>query len=121
MFYKPIDIKKEDIDNRDKIKFIPDEFTCWDFIEIKESLTIQKFIIYIKEKYNVDINSINSCNLNIYDSNKENNNIIKKIEDVYNEISTIKLFDNKKFLVLEIFGKYNNLEAKMPKIKYIFK
>lgn len=57
----------------------------------------------------MDINSINSCNLNIYDSNKENNNILKKIEDVYNEISTIKLF-----------GKYNGLEAKMPKIKYIF-
>ena len=52
--------------------------TCWDFIEINESLTIQKFIVYIKEKYNVDINSINSCNLNKYDSNKENNNIIKK-------------------------------------------
>ena len=83
--------------------------TCWDFIEINESLTIQKFIVYIKEKYNVDINSINSCNLNKYDSNKENNNILKKIEDVYNEISTIKLF-----------GKYNDLEAKMPKIKYIF-
>ena len=47
--------------------------------------------------------------------------ILKKIEDVYNEISTIKLFDNKQFLVLEIFGKYNNLKAKMPKIKYIFK
>ena len=68
----------------------------------------------------MDINSINSCNLKINDSNKENN-IYYKIEDVYNEISTIKLFDNKKFLVLEIFGKYNNLEAKMPKIKYIFK
>ena len=67
----------------------------------------------------MDINSINSCNLNIYDSNKENNNILKKIEDVYNEISTIKLFDNKKFI--EIFEKYNNLETKMPKIKYIFK
>ena len=58
--------------------------------------------------------------MKINDSNKENN-IYYKIEDVYNEISTIKLFDNKKFLVLEIFGKYNNLEAKMPKIKYIFK
>ena len=45
-------------------------------IEINESLTIQ-FIVYIKEKYNVDVNSINSCNLIIYDSNKENNNIIK--------------------------------------------
>lgn len=34
MFFKPIDKKKEDIDNRDKIKFIPDEFTCWDFISL---------------------------------------------------------------------------------------
>ena len=32
MFYKPIDKKKEDIDNRDKIKFIPDKFTCRNFI-----------------------------------------------------------------------------------------
>ena len=111
----------KNIENKENIKYIPDEFTVWDFIEINESMTIKEFIEFIKEKYKVNITSISSNNLNLYDSNLENENINLKIEVVFNKISKIKLFDEKRFLILDILGKFENLISKMPKIKYTFK
>ena len=57
----------KNIENKENIKYIPDEFTVWDFIEINESMTIKEFIEFIKEKYKVNITSISSNNLNLYD------------------------------------------------------
>ena len=124
MICKPIACKyEENKENFENIKFIPEKFTIWDFIEINQSMTISQLNDYFKDKYNVKIYSINANDLNLYDFNR--NGIIenKKIEEIYNEISKIKLFENKTFLILEILGKsYNtDYEVKMPKIKYIFK
>ena len=111
----------KNIENNENIKYIPDEFTIWDFIEINESMTIEQLIKFIKDKYNINISLISSRNLNLYESNLENENIHLKIEDVFNKISKIKLSDEKRFLILDILGKCENLVAKMPRIKYIFK
>ena len=124
MFIKPIKciFEKDRMDiDKTKYKFIPENFTIWDLIEINETLTIKQFIEYMKEKYNVVVNSINSNNLNLYDSIKNNIKINNKIEEIYNEISKIKIFENKTFLIIDIYGKIGNFEIKMPKIKYKFK
>ena len=34
----------KNIDNSENVKYVPDEFTIWDFIEVKESMTIKQFI-----------------------------------------------------------------------------
>ena len=126
IFGKPIKCKYEKkIEENENIKFIPEEFTIWDFIIINKSMTIEQFKEYIKNTYNVNVYSINSNYLNLYDSKSNNINLGNKIEDIYNEISKIKIYENKKFLILEISGNVNvdnsYYEVKMPKIKYIFK
>ena len=122
MFTSPNECEYEKSEDNNNIKFIPDKFTVWDFIEIHKSMTINEFIQYIKKEYNVDIKSISSNYLNIYESNIGGcNDYNNKIEDVFNKISKIKLFENKKFLILDILGNIGNLEAKFPRIKYIFK
>ena len=111
----------KNIENNQNVKYIPDEFTIWDFIEINESMTIKQFIKFIKEKYNVNITLISSNNLNLYESKLENENINLKIEEVFNKISKIKLFEEKNFLILDILGTFENQISKMPRIKYNFK
>ena len=122
MFTCPKECDYEKDEDNINNKFVPDKFTIWDFLEIHKSMTINEFIKYIKEKYNVDIKSISSNYLNIYEFNLKKINYDNiKIEDVFNKISKYKLCENKKFLVLDILGNIGNLNAKMPKIKYIFK
>ena len=108
-------------ENKEKIKYIPEEFTIWDFIEINQSITIREFINYVKENYNVKITSISSNNLNLFELNKQNDKIDSKIEEIYNEISKYKLFEKKRFLILDVLGDCKGLTAKMPKFKYNFK
>ena len=120
MFNSPVACEYEK--NEENIKFIPHNFTVWDFLEINKSMTIRQFIQYIKEKYDVDIKLISSNNLNLYEyTNEKKNDDNYKIEDVYNTRSKIKLFKNKRFLILDIYGNIGNFVAKIPRIKYIFK
>ena len=107
-----------------KYKLIPEKYSVWDYLVINESLSIKQFIDYIKIIYNVDVSSIISNQINLYKKNEVGNDelkINKKIEDVYSELTKIKIFENKKFLMLEILGDIGEFKAKMPKIKYNFK
>ena len=109
-------------ESQKKYKLIPDKFSIWDYLIINESLSIKDFIDYIKKKYNVEVTSIVSNKLNIYLKGNSKDNILdKKIEDIYNNLSKIKLFENKKYLILEISGNAGDFITKMPSIKYNFK
>ena len=109
-------------ENEKKYKLVPDKFSVWDYIIINGSLSIKQFIDYIKQEYNVDINTIISNEKNLYEKNKiKNEELNKKIEETYNDISNIKLYENKKYLMLEILGDIDDFIAKMPLIKYNFK
>ena len=82
-------------------------------------MTFTQFIEYIKKQFNVYITSITSNGINLYLKDLSSNDILdKKIEDFYNEISSIKLPENKKYLMLEIDGDINKL--KMSLFKYNF-
>jgi ubiquitin-activating enzyme E1 len=89
-------------DNSENIIYIPENFTIWDFIEIKNSMNIKELIDYIYKEYNVNIESISINNLNLYELNSNNNHANEKIEDVYNKILKMKLFDKKRILILDI-------------------
>ena len=85
-------------------------------------MTFTHFIEYIKKQFNVYVTSITSNGINLYLKDLSSNDILnKKIEDFYNEISSIKLPENKKYLMLEIDGDINEFSAKMPLFKYNFK
>ena len=121
-FIRPVQVEhfKND-ENSKEIKYIPDNFTIWDFLEVKKSMLIKEFIENIFKKYQININSISCNNWNLYESNSNVKFYDDKIEDAFNRISNYKLNDSKKFLVLDILGKLGDIPAKMPKIKYIFK
>ena len=107
-----------------KYKLIPEKYTIWDYLVINDSLSIKQFIDYMKKNYNVEITSIISNQIILYTKKESGNDdlkINKKIEDIYCELSKIKIFENKKFLILEILGDIGEFIAKMPLIKYNFK
>ena len=107
-----------------KYKLIPEKYTIWDYLVINDSLSIKQFIDYMKKNYNVEITSIISNQIILYTKNESGNDdlkINKKIEEVFGELSEIKIFENKKFLILEILGDIDEFIAKMPLIKYNFK
>ena len=109
-------------DNEKKFKLVPEKYSIWDYLILNKSMTIKEIILYIKKEYNVDITSITSNQINLYLKNISSNNIFeKKIEDIYNSLSNNKLFDNKKYLMLEIGGDIDEFYAKMPLFKYNFK
>ena len=105
-----------------KFKLVPESYTIWDYLIINESLTFTQFIEYIKKQFNVCITSITSNGINLYLKDLTSDDVLnKKIEEFYNEISNIKLPENKKYLMLEIDGDINDFYAKMPLFKYNFK
>ena len=124
MFIKPIKCKSEkdlNTSNNTNYIYIPEHFTIWDFFEIKQSMNVGELLDFFLNKYKVNITSINADNINLYEKRRNSGIFIKKIEDIYNEISKQKLIESKKFLILYVYGMKDNFEVKMPKIKYIFK
>ena len=109
-------------EGKKRYKLIPEKYSIWDYLIINQTLTIKQFLDYIKKKYNVEVTSIISKKINLFLKNNSSSDIFdKKIEEVYNNISSIKLFENKKYLMLEISGEVDDCIAKMPLIKYNFK
>ena len=110
------------IKEENNYKLIPEKFSDWDYLEVNGPLSIKHFIDYIKQEYNVKVKSIFSNKKVLFDTNEKELDILDlKIEEVYNNKSSIKLPENKKFLFLEILGDIDDCIAKMPKFKYIFK
>ena len=109
-------------EGKKRYKLIPEKYSIWDYLIINQTLTIKQFLDYMKKKYNVEVTSIISKKINLFLKNNSSSDIFdKKIEEVYNNISSIKLFENKKYLMLEISGEVDDCIAKMPLIKYNFK
>ena len=109
-------------EGKKRYKLIPEKYSIWDYLIINQTLTIKQFLDYMKKEYNVEVTSIISKKIILFLKNNSTNDIFdKKIEEVYNNISSIKLFENKKYLMLEISGEVDDCIAKMPLIKYNFK
>ena len=109
-------------EGKKRYKLIPEKYSIWDYLIINQTLTIKQFLDYMKKKYNVEVTSIISKKINLFLKNNSSSDIFdKKIEEVYNNISSIKLFENQKYLMLEISGEVDDCIAKMPLIKYNFK
>ena len=86
-------------------------------------MTCQELIDYFKKIYEVDINYVSSHDIGIVETYlpSKKSKLHKKIEDIYNEISDIKLLESEKYLLLTVSGKKNEEIVEFPTIKYIFK
>jgi ubiquitin-activating enzyme E1 len=124
--------KELDPINRCPIKAIPEGWTSWDRIEVKGSKTCGELCEYLKEKYQIIVDTIFIDNIMIYDTFlaiKKNKDL--KIEDVYAESMGKQICDKKMFLLIDVAafipvtkinGKdYENVKVLSPLIKYIFK
>ena len=123
---------REVIKNQDKendpillcpVKAIPPNWTVWDKIVIKNSMTCKELIDYMMKEYNVDVSIITSNNITIIQTfmKSAKARLNRKIEDLYNELSKIKLREDAKYLNLELSGDIGDAMAIMPLIKYVFK
>ena len=102
------------------IKNIPYKFTVWDYIPINASLKVKEFIQFIENKYNFNVNYINSDNLCLVDvllMEDNDEDYEKKIEELYFEKKNIKY--KVKYIKFNVSGTQNNCYIKMPPIKYI--
>ena len=102
-------------------KAVPPGWTVWDIIEIKGPMTCQELVAYFQKEYGVKILGISS-NFKTIILMFMPNKIKKlnlKIEEIYEKNYGLKKDQN--YLWLDIVGKKDNIDAVMPKIKYIFK
>ena len=117
-----VNIIKDYVDNNIiKIKAIPSHYTVWDNIEIKGPLTVKEFFEYFKNKYNVEIEFLNYGSKCIFDNLDETNidDSNKTIEEIFMQSFEKGINFNKKYLRLSFLGYQENIEVKMPIIKYI--
>lgn len=112
-------------------KAIPGEWSAWDFIEINGSKTCKELTEYLKQKYDINVDTILIDTYTIYDTLFLLANAELKIEDVYENIMKDKTKEKTSYLLLNIIGKitetkigektYKNVSVSLPKIKYKFK
>ena len=102
-------------------KAIPREYTVWDKIDIiGPNKTVRNLDNDFKDKYNVDIDYINYGELTIASLIDEDEyELDKTIEELFKEKA--KLYENTKYIKLEISGSYEGVEVCIPTIKYILK
>ena len=101
---------------------IPKGWSIWDYIIIKGPLKISEFISKIKENYGINVEIIISGKYyfyNISEDNEDKSN--QRIENLFEEVTKIKIKNNITSLILKIIGKKNNNSVNMPFIKYTFK
>ena len=100
---------------------IPKGWSIWDYIKIKGPLTISNFIIKIKEDFGINVDLIVSQKYYFYNPQISGEKSNQLIEDLFEEITKLKVKNNKSSLILKIIGKKNNYSVNMPLIKYIFR
>ena len=108
------------------IKAIPSGWSIWDTFEVKGSKTVQEFLNWLKETYNVNTTLVSSWTLAVYNTylpgKKHAPRLSRAIDDVYREIGTI--VKGRNYLILEVGAatadEEEGIDVTMPKIKYVF-
>ena len=132
--HPPIKMKdKEPTEKTKPRKAIPEGWNSWDRIEIKGSKIIKELNQFIKEKYNVEVETLFIDGKTIYDSFLPGlkKNIDLKIEDVYEKIINSKINEKKNYLLINVIGiiseakineqTYKDVYVNMPLFKYYFR
>ena len=101
------------------VKFIPDNFSNWDVINIKGSLNVNQFYKFIKEKYKANVNGIYL--LNNFPLLKDEKNYDNLIEDIYLKKFNLNIQNIRKIISFTIDAKDDEFNIiKMPIFNYYF-
>ena len=100
------------------VKYIPKGWTVWDHIEIRNIVRLQDFINYIKNIYDIDVSTITSDKVIIYQSFSKNKKLNEKIENIFYSLNKNDKIIKKSYLWLDVVGKQNKILTLMPKFKY---
>lgn len=100
------------------VKYIPKGWTVWDHIEIRNIDILQDFINYIKNIYEVDVSTITSDKVIIYQSFSKKKKLDEKIENIFHSLNKNDNAIKKSYLWLDVVGKQNQILTLMPKFKY---
>ena len=101
------------------VKFIPDNFSNWDVINIKGSLNVNQFFKFIKEKYKANVNGIYL--LNNFPLLKDEKNYDILIEDIYLKKFNLNIQNIRKIISFTIDAKDDEFNIiKMPIFNYYF-
>ena len=84
---------------------IPKGWSIWDYIKIKGPLTISNFITKMKKDYGINVELIVSQNYYFYNPKINSEKSNQMIEDLFEEITKLKVKNNKSSLILKIIGK----------------
>lgn len=129
VFTEPIEANKNKDVEMDPIMFgpikaIPPNWTIWDTIEVRGSKTVQEFLDWLRETYNVETTLLSTGTLAIYNSylpgKKHAPRLARKIEDIYAEIG--EPIAGRNYLSLDAGAATadEGIDVTMPKIKYVF-
>lgn len=132
VFSEPDNIKKTKSKEYDPImcgpiKAIPEGFTIYDKIEIKEgSLTLKQFMDYLEKTQGLEISMVACGSVALYNAylpgGKHKARLTQKIEDILFEIKKEPMPDYRYYLILEIGGSTKDGEDFItPPVKYCFK
>jgi hypothetical protein len=102
------------------VKYIPKGWTVWDHLEIRNIERLQDFINYIKKIYDVDVSTITSDKVIIYNSFFKNKILNEKIENIFYSLNKNNNVIKKSYLWLDVVGKQNKILTLMPKFKCFF-
>ena len=111
-------IGKKNIQGRNKlILAIPENWNCWDHIDIQGSITIQEFFNYIKEKYNIIVKGMFTYEKKSLIKSRDMLNY--KIENAFSYVLKKDIKELRKTLSFTIDGKNeNNNSIIMPVFLY---
>lgn len=133
LFSEPDEVKKTKTIDYDPVsmgpvKAIPEGFTIYDKIVIKEgSLTIEALFNWLKEHYSVTVYSLASGTASIYNEfapgGKHASRKQRKVEDVYKEVSEEEFMEGRDYMVLVVVGETisDGSDFSMPPIVYYFR
>ena len=114
---------KNKTDNSKAIKVIPENYSVWDYIEIKgPNITIKEIMKLFKLKYNIEIDFINSGNMTLSSPLEDDEEDLSfTIEELYSKEIKTKIDNNKKYIELKFVSVDKNFKYSIPVIKYCLK
>lgn len=109
------------------VKCVPEGFNVWDVIELKEKMTIEEFRKYMKDKYNVDVETVIVQDQILFDEDGMGDEKLG-IEEAYYACEPGKKDEDIEYLFISIIGsvrdciieeeKIEKASADVPRIKY---
>lgn len=99
---------------------VPNGWSIWDYIQIQGPMKISDFILKINMDFEVNVETIISNQYYFYNDKNDKEKSEQLIEDLFEEVTNMKIKKEISSLILQIIGKKNSKSVNMPFIKYLF-